>query len=88
MELPVVDPPLDLGRRVPGSPGRDGPEPLGRIDQPAAEVTQSPEIAQILGLARRTVHHHLENIYAKLGVETPTAAAIRALEVLRESGGP
>jgi DNA-binding CsgD family transcriptional regulator len=50
-----------------------------------AQGKTNPEIAQILGLARRTVHHHLENIYAKLGVETRTAAAIRALEVMRES---
>jgi DNA-binding CsgD family transcriptional regulator len=50
-----------------------------------AQGKTNPEIAQILGLARRTIHHHLENIYAKLGVETRTAAAIRALEVMRES---
>lgn len=39
----------------------------------------NPEIASILGVARRTVHHHLENIYRKLGVETRTAAAAALL---------
>jgi DNA-binding CsgD family transcriptional regulator len=33
------------------------------------------DIAQILGLSPRTVDKHLEQIYAKLGVENRTAAA-------------
>ena len=33
------------------------------------------EIGVILGISPRTVHHHLEKIYYKLGVETRTAAA-------------
>jgi len=48
-----------------------------------AQGKTSPEIAQILGLARRTVHHHLEHIYEKLGVDNRTAAAARALEAVR-----
>jgi hypothetical protein len=44
------------------------------------EGKTNPEIPLILGLSVRTSHHHLENIYAKLGVETRTAAAARALE--------
>ena len=40
------------------------------------------EIALILGSAARTVQKHLERIFSKLGVETRTAAASRALEVL------
>jgi DNA-binding CsgD family transcriptional regulator len=45
------------------------------------EGKTNPEIATILGLSRRTVHHHLENIYRKLGVETRTAAAKMAREL-------
>jgi DNA-binding CsgD family transcriptional regulator len=37
------------------------------------------DIADILGISRRTVHKHLEHVYAKLGVETRTAAVMRAL---------
>ena len=36
---------------------------------------QVGDIAQILGLSQRTVDKHLEQIYAKLGVENRTAAA-------------
>ncbi len=37
------------------------------------------EIAALLGLSPRTVQKHLEHIYIKLGVETRTAAVMRAL---------
>ena len=37
------------------------------------------DIAAILGISARTVQKHLEHIFAKLGVETRTAAAVRAL---------
>jgi len=37
------------------------------------------QIADILGMSVRTVQKHLEHIYAKLGVETRTAAVMRAL---------
>jgi DNA-binding CsgD family transcriptional regulator len=40
----------------------------------------NPEIGTILGLSPRTVHKHTEHIYARLGVETRTAAAARAWE--------
>jgi DNA-binding CsgD family transcriptional regulator len=36
------------------------------------------DIAAILGISPRTVHKHLQHIYEKLGVETRTAAAMRA----------
>jgi DNA-binding CsgD family transcriptional regulator len=48
-----------------------------------AQGKTDPEIAQLLGLSPRTVHHHLERVYATLGVETRTAAALRAVEVAR-----
>lgn len=37
------------------------------------------EIGEILGLSPRTVQKHLQHIYEKLGVETRTAAVMRAL---------
>jgi DNA-binding CsgD family transcriptional regulator len=37
------------------------------------------DIATILGASVRTVHKHLQHVYAKLGVETRTAAVMRAL---------
>lgn len=37
------------------------------------------DIAQILGLSPRTVDKHLEQIYAKLGVENRTAATAIAV---------
>ena len=36
------------------------------------------EIAALLSISRRTVQKHLEHIYVKLGVETRTAAVMRA----------
>jgi DNA-binding CsgD family transcriptional regulator len=41
------------------------------------------EIGQILGMRRRTASKHLERIFQKLGVETRTAAAVRALDLAR-----
>lgn len=41
------------------------------------------DIAQILGLSPRTVDKHLEQIYAKLGVENRTAAATIAVKALK-----
>ena len=37
------------------------------------------QIGEILGVSPRTVHKHLQHIYDKLGVETRTAAVMRAL---------
>ena len=42
-----------------------------------ARVKTNVEIAQLLWLAPRTVGKHLENVYAKLGVSTRTAAVAR-----------
>jgi DNA-binding CsgD family transcriptional regulator len=43
------------------------------------------DIAQILGLSPRTVDKHLEQIYAKLGVENRTAAAAIAANAGRKN---
>lgn len=37
------------------------------------------DIGDMLGISARTVQKHLEHIYVKLGVETRTAAVMRAL---------
>jgi DNA-binding CsgD family transcriptional regulator len=42
----------------------------------------NPEIAEILWVSPTTVRKHLENVYAKLGVHTRTAAVARFLGVL------
>jgi DNA-binding CsgD family transcriptional regulator len=39
------------------------------------------DIAAILGISPRTVHKHLQRIYEKLGVETRTAAVMRAMRL-------
>jgi DNA-binding CsgD family transcriptional regulator len=44
---------------------------------------RNSEIAEILGTGSRTIGKHLERIFVKLGVETRTAAANMALEILR-----
>ena len=40
------------------------------------------DIAEILSLSPRTVNKHLEQIYAKLGVENRTSAAALAVRIL------
>src|SRR5437868_12043400 len=46
------------------------------------------DIAAILAISPRTVHKHLQRIYDKLGVETRTAAVVRALASATESPRP
>lgn len=48
-----------------------------------AQGKTNPEIGMILSLSARTVQKHLERIFQKLGVETRTAAALRAHEAQR-----
>ena len=43
------------------------------------------DIGDILGISPRTVHKHLQRIYEKLGVETRTAAVVRAGIVRRDA---
>jgi DNA-binding CsgD family transcriptional regulator len=44
------------------------------------------EIAQLVAISARTVQKHLEHIFQKLGVETRTAAAVRALAASGAAG--
>ena len=51
-----------------------------------AQGKTSPEIAIILGAALKTVKKHLQRVYEKLGVETRTAAALQASDILNGHG--
>ena len=46
-----------------------------------AQGKSNPDIALILGLSVRTIYKHVENLFAKLGVENRAAAMLRVLEV-------
>jgi DNA-binding CsgD family transcriptional regulator/PAS domain-containing protein len=59
-----------------GLPGRQA-EVLACI----ARGHSNQEAARLLGLSPRTVQKHLEHIFRKLGVESRSAAIVRALEV-------
>jgi DNA-binding NarL/FixJ family response regulator len=48
----------------------------------AAQGKTNPEIGTILGISEQTVKKHMMEIFSVLGVETRTAATLRALEVL------
>jgi DNA-binding CsgD family transcriptional regulator len=54
------------------------------LDWVAAGKTNR-DIATILGASPRTVEKHLERIYEKLGVETRTAAVMRAIKLIRRN---
>jgi DNA-binding NarL/FixJ family response regulator len=47
-----------------------------------AQGKTNGDIASILGISESTVKKHLLEIFANLGVETRSAATLRALEVL------
>jgi DNA-binding CsgD family transcriptional regulator len=78
-------------RRTACSP--DALRPLGLTARQAevlawiAQGKTNREIGQILGLSPGTVHKHTEHIFTRLGVETRTAAAARAWEVLTGAPG-
>jgi DNA-binding CsgD family transcriptional regulator len=71
--------------------GRLGPHGLTRREAEVlawvAEGKTNAEIATILGTRRKTVSKQLERVFDKLGVETRTAAAMRALELARAEPG-
>lgn len=68
--------------------GGRGNADMGRLTAREREVLEwviagktNRDIGQILGAQPRTVEKHLERIYEKLGVETRTAAAMRAFSL-------
>jgi len=50
-----------------------------------AQGKTNSDISVLCGISERTAHKHLEHIYQKLGVETRTAAARRALTAKKQS---
>jgi DNA-binding CsgD family transcriptional regulator len=68
---------------VPAAPVRAPAQPLTARELEVLQWLGSgktdKDIAAILGISPRTVHKHLQRIYQKLGVETRTAAVMRAL---------
>ncbi len=77
------------------SPDFSSPEPLTTLGLSPREaevllwVAQgktNPEIGSILGISEETVKKHMKQVLATLAVETRTAAALRALEVLQAPG--
>ena len=55
----------------------------GAARQAPAARAANRDIGDILGTSPRTVHKHLEHVFEKLGVETRTAAAGRAMVRVR-----
>ncbi|MBX3745066.1 MAG: response regulator transcription factor [Verrucomicrobiae bacterium] len=49
----------------------------------ASQGKTNPEIATILSISEETVKKHMKAVLATLGVETRTAASLRALELLQ-----
>jgi DNA-binding CsgD family transcriptional regulator len=56
-------------------------EVLARV----AQGKTNREIGLILGTSDRTVQKHLEHVFQKMGVETRTAATLRAWQVGRHA---
>lgn len=65
-------------RRRAGLPGGLTPREADVVVQ-LARGRSNPEIAEALGVSRRTVTSHLEHVYTKLGVSSRTEAALFAM---------
>jgi DNA-binding CsgD family transcriptional regulator len=70
----------------PSPPAQEGPDALAALTEREREVLgwvaagkSNSQIAEIVGASPRTVAKHLQRIYEKLGVESRTAAAMRAV---------
>jgi DNA-binding NarL/FixJ family response regulator len=79
------------------TPNFDSPEPLlalgltPRVAEVLLWVAQgktNADIATILGISEWTVKKHVLEIFERLGVETRTAASLRAIEVLSSKREP
>jgi DNA-binding CsgD family transcriptional regulator len=53
-----------------------------------AQGKTNSDIAMILGISESTVKKHLLDVFQALGVETRSAATLRALEVLSSPAAP
>ena len=60
---------------------------LGNLTEREAEVLRllaqgqsNPQIAEALVISRKTVEHHLEHIYNKIGVTCRTSAVVYAVQ--------
>ena len=58
------------------------------LDQRHADDRSNAEIAERLVLSRRTVEHHVQDIYLKIGASTRAGAAMFAMQhgLLDQSG--
>ncbi|MFD2090616.1 HD domain-containing phosphohydrolase [Blastococcus deserti] len=70
-----------------GHPARRRPALVSGLTAREAEVLRllaqgasNPEIAATLVVSRKTVEHHVEAVYAKLGVHSRSAATLRAVQ--------
>ena len=77
---------MDDARAAWGVPAPAAPPPEAPLTPREREVLRyvaggktDRDIGDILAISRRTVHKHLQRIYEKLGVETRTAAVVRAI---------
>lgn len=72
-------------RAAPASPGR-ARHPGGLSEREVevlrllAQGLSNPQIAQALVVSKKTVEHHLEHIYNKLGISSRTAAVVFAVQ--------
>lgn len=73
-DTPLLRVPMPLDIPVPGLTPRES-----EVMHWLACAKTDAEIAALLSISPRTVQKHLEHIYVKLGVETRTAAVMRAL---------
>ena len=75
-ELPAVPPPAPPDASPPGLTPREA-----EVMHWLARGKTDADIAALLSISPRTVQKHLEHVYVKLGVETRTAAVMRALDL-------
>ena len=79
-DLPAVPPPAPPDASPPGLTLRET-----EVMHWLARGKTDADIAALLSISPRTVQKHLEHVYVKLGVETRTAAVMRALAISERS---
>ncbi|HJR26044.1 MAG TPA: response regulator transcription factor, partial [Acidimicrobiales bacterium] len=71
---------------LPRSGARRGHHPAGLTDREievlrlVARACTNREVAEQLHISRRTAEHHVQNVYAKIGVSSRSAAALFAIQ--------